>query len=482
MAPNKSRLAAAAAFYIICVWLAISINYPGIANNDTIWILQETWDVRTLENWHSPFIGWLWSLFDVPFGQPAGILVLHSLLIFSWPAMAIWAGNIRFTNWWAALIGIVLILFFIDILLCLAGLAATDSLLTGLVLAIFAVHERAEKTSYGYNWPTLALALLWLAVILIRPTNLVLPVISVIGYSVFQRTSFRLPLKVVGLAAGILVISLLANKVINGRIFAPNDVFPEQQSMMFDVAGISARTQDDLFISLPGWPANDLPKPWECYQSRKADPFLWVQERCGGYRAKITEIETKTGRWPIYQWWLKAIVTHPIAYLRHRVSFAEKLFTFDSDFDDFVFPPAPEYNFVSNHKDVIGRYSEDARRNIQVWRARLAYIPFVRVASLVFDTWLGIPALWVLFCAGLGGLLFWKRSNGHPVDSVAAIAISVGLANAAMLVPLAASDSRRYLVLTLVCGFVAAIRLILVKSPATQSILTDQNNAVIDLK
>src|SRR5256885_302641 len=61
--------------------LCFAVSYPGRLNQDSLYAVITTTSLGELGNWHSATLGWLWSLPGALLGQPAGALLVQSLLL-----------------------------------------------------------------------------------------------------------------------------------------------------------------------------------------------------------------------------------------------------------------------------------------------------------------------------------------------------------------------------------------------------------------
>src|SRR5215469_4207299 len=73
--------------YLALVLLAWLVNYPGRIGSDTLSQLTEAQNLQKLNDWHSPVVTWLFSLFTPALGQTAGALLVQALLVFFYPAI-----------------------------------------------------------------------------------------------------------------------------------------------------------------------------------------------------------------------------------------------------------------------------------------------------------------------------------------------------------------------------------------------------------
>jgi hypothetical protein len=101
--------------------------------------------VEAVNDWHAPAVTWLWSLFTPVLGQPAGALLVQSLLILVYPVLLLTklypTGSLGITRT-ALLVGYGA---FLLVLIPLAGNISKDQVLIGLILCLLSlIHLKTE--------------------------------------------------------------------------------------------------------------------------------------------------------------------------------------------------------------------------------------------------------------------------------------------------------------------------------------------------
>src|SRR5262249_36944372 len=154
-------------------------------------------------------------------------------------------------------------------------------------------------------------------------------------------------------------------------------------------------------------------------------PSYWDTFKSGecNYLALFSQINVR----PI-SWWLGSIVSHPIGYAIHRMRYAFHLVGNMMPISTWGAP------YAANNITFVGLSIEgvDMRSYFQLWKPRIAHVPFEWMAALVFST----PTLVIaVFLCLLVLINAWKagRARGE-IDSFAVVAGCIGFGNVLMLV------------------------------------------------
>jgi hypothetical protein len=154
-----------------------------------------------------------------------------------------------------------------------------------------------------------------------------------------------------------------------------------------------------------------------------------------------------------FRWWLKAVVSHPVAYLQHRLAYSYAMLRHMNPVATLDAPYA--VNTPSRLNELYSSFSRgvDMRDYFQLWDLTTAYVPFGWAAALVFSR--PVAGLSFVFC-GIVLLWAWHRGKRGPAtDNVLVISSAIGLANIATLVVFGIASEGRYLILTVVCSALA---------------------------
>jgi hypothetical protein len=438
--------------YVLLVAFAWVVNFPGRLNPDSVDMLTQV-HINDYDDWHAPVVTLIWSVFEPVMRQPSAALLMQSLLMFIYPAIVVTGDysrrsklfNVALFAGWA---------IFLAALISVTGQIVKDLVLVALVLCVLAPLEE----SYGPIpqkkwWPFLAVLLM--LIFLVRPTNFFMLAIAGIIWTFFvvkeNWTRVKVAVAVIAVCAASLVVSPAVNR---GPLGAKN-AMTERSLIIFDVAGISTNVKQDLFAQLPGWPDNQLAKPWDCYTATSWDSFQWGD--CRGYSQRLKSIMENDGTAVVVRWWLKTVVSHPIAYLQHRLAYSYAMLRHMNP----VATRDPPYavNTASRLNELHSSFSRgvDMRDYFQLWELTTAYVPFGWAAALVFSR--PVAGLAFILC---GLLLLWAWHSGRrgpATDNVVVVSSAIGIANIATLMVFGIASEGRYLILTVVCAAAALWRM-----------------------
>lgn len=430
--------------YLALVAVAWLVNWPGRLNPDSYDMLTQARDISTLTDWHAPIITWLWSLFTPALGQPAGALLMQALLIFAYPVMVLTSSSSKES------LGFVGIVHWVGWVVCLLALIAAtghvlkDHMLVGFILCFLTTLHLMEAPSGRTPSIVLLCATFALLILLVRPTNFVLLATAGCFLALLAFKKRRTLLSALAIIALACVISVPVTQWVNKIVLGASSRTAERSLVIFDVAGISTQTKQDLFAELKDWPSGQVPRPWECYTPVAWDPFAWGP--CKQYGELFGSRMQQEGTGRLVRWWIGSVLRHPFAYLRHRLSYTMELLGSPT----WVVEP------TRTPRATNAPQSEFDIRGFQIWQPVVAYSPFSFVADLVFSRLALFLAL--LACAGTLLLAWYYRRIGEDTVAVASAAIGVG--NVLMLIPFGVAIDGRYLLPTTVCGAVAVLRLI----------------------
>lgn len=439
--------------FTLFLLLCVAVNYPGRLNEDSLEQLVGAADPALRTDIHSPIVTWIWSLPAPLLGQPAGALLVQSLLLAFYAAM-VPAALPRDRRGLAAL---ALETVFKLALVVSAGFIIKDILLVGLLLAGLAALQR--------RWTVAAAALLALA-LFVRPTNVVMAAIAASLVLALYARSLRSYSAALLIAAALLGASLPVYFGFNRYVARARPGHSEIQLFLFDSAGISARTGKDLFAGLEPWPKG-LPDPRRCYTASEA-AIMAPWAKCAGYSEAGSTIN-RLGPRVLPRWWLGNILAHPLAYAGHRLDFTSNLLD-----PHEMARRHPVYGrftgsvgrhlYALNRPDQAERFRQAAHGRIAPgdvgwWRGNRAAGLFAALGALVFGfRW--TEALALLACALVMASGFRRRWQGRPVAPAALAAAAIGIGNFAMHAMLGVASQDRYLFPTVCCAAFALIALL----------------------
>jgi len=298
--------------------LTVIIFYPGVMTYDAKYIYLEIATGR-FGDWQSPVMGWLWSLVD-PIAPGPGSIFLVAAASY-WIGFALLSLTLARRSGWLALITPLLALsppafFFV-------GMIWRDVLFTcaWLLAAVIAFAAAESRASVRVPAQLIALGLLVFGVLLRPNAILAAPILAAYvawpqRFGLGRAAAFFLPTVV----ALILVIH-----IVYYGIFDATRQKPWASILVFDLGGITHFTKTNQFPV--AWDARETalladhcyrPALWNVYWN--ADPCRFVMHRL--------EREKIFGSHALVEAWLRAVLRHPLAYLRHRAAF---MWTFLTD-------------------------------------------------------------------------------------------------------------------------------------------------------
>ncbi|WP_304561295.1 hypothetical protein [Sphingomonas immobilis] len=434
---------AGVAFAALCFLL----SYPGRLNGDSLFSLMATTKPGLTNNWHSATLQWLWSLPGPVLGQPAGALAIQAVLF------GIFAGFLprlpRDLRGRAALAG--------EVLLRVALAGATGYIgkdaviLTALLIAV-QVLRRLSQARLGAGGSVL-LGLVTALFLLTKAPNFLVVVVALALVLPFFIQSRRAYLALIAIALVVGALAVPLNRAVDSVIFKARDLHPDKQLVLFDVAGISARTGQNLFADVPGWPTTALKPPAACYVPYMWDSFAeWAP--CGGYATAYDRFDGALKRR-----WVEAIAAHPIAYAQHRLLYIDYLLE-SRDHATWGLD-GQSINDASNAKAMDemrrGIAAVKPNRPIALWHPSFATEPMRWLERALFK----FPKVqWVGLIICLAVLLFgWtRRHDGIRLGAI--LAAALGLGNFAMLAVFGVADPARYMVPTVGLAYLALLALL----------------------
>lgn len=441
--PTAGRPIRGVLIWLALAGLAFAINYPGRLNPDSIDQLTQAVHLQLLNDWHEPWIIGAWRLFSPLAGEPAGALLAQSLLLAVYPALlisrAIAARDRSAASW--ALLGL-----FTASLIEVAGQIVKDALLLGFILCFLAVLD-VQGSAEQRRWKMLLALPPAIAAFLIRPVNAFLFGFPAAVALLAWRVKWRIAVPALLLILAICAIQIPLVKFLDGHILKAPHSNIESSVIIFDVAGISTLSHSDLFATIPGWPTGALARPWDCYTPYYWDPFKWG--KCGRY-FDLFNAHVR-GR---YGFWIKAILSHPGAYLLHRARYAFQSFRSAAPMATFGTPYA--INTAATRNDMFGAFTHgvDMRGQFQLWHRTIASRIVEWIAAIVFSKLAGLVEMTACFVA----LYFGIRKGREHVDDVSLAAASMGVANLLLMAMFGAAAEGRYFLPTYICGLLTLMR------------------------
>jgi hypothetical protein len=358
--------------------LTLAVFYPGIMTFDAKFIYEYI-AKGVLGDWQSPVMTVLWGMIDPIAPGPGSMFLLiatsywlgFGLLAFAAARrssrLALLLPLLALTPPAFVLVGII----WRDVLF------ATTWLLAAAI--VFAACEGATRFRLLVKVSALALCALG---VLLRPNALIAaPILAAYIVWPAQTSWKRTAIVFVPAVAGFFV---LVQGVYYGALGAMRQ-HPVQSIMIFDLGGISHFTGQ-----------NQFPVTWSeaesalllnsCYQPTQWDIY-WRLEPCEFVMRKVEREEKLFGTPVITEAWARAIMRHPLAYLRHRSAFT--------------------WNFLGGSN--LTMWLADVERPAQtVFADRPAFAGLVWLQDRLKPTPLFRAGSWLLVCLAVCGFA-WRR-------------------------------------------------------------------------
>ncbi|MGY4397491.1 hypothetical protein ACVWZA_002685 [Sphingomonas sp. UYAg733] len=432
---------------VLFATICFAIGYPGRLNQDSLYSVITMTSPGELGNWHSATLGWLWSLPGPLLGQPAGGLLIQSILF------GLFAGFLPRTL--PTMRGRLTLALELLFRLTLAGsfgylgkdIVTVATLLIAVQLIRYGLHVRLGYAHY------IALALLVLFMLLIKAPNFLTFVLCIAMLLPFAVRSPKIYGAVVAVALLMGLLAVPLNRVVDRALFHAKDMHPDKQLVIFDLAAISLRTGTNAFAKVPGWPAAKLPPIGKCFMPNMWDPFApWGP--CAGYSAAYDPLDG-----PLTRRWATEIVSHPIAYAQHRLTYAGYLLRSQDHATWGIAGVA-----VNDTASPIGALEMSemmtrlrANRPVQLWQTRPADQPFqwLETGLLRYPKVQSVAMIGSLAILLLCGL---RRREGIRLGALLPAGLALG--NFGMLVVFGVADPVRYLLPTICLFYVALLALL----------------------
>ena len=293
-----------------CFALTLRIFWPGVMTWDATYVYSYIARGQA-GDWQSPVMTWLWSVID-PIAPGAGSMFLCIATVY-WLAFAVLALVLARRSAWRGPVTVLLGLA--PPAFVFVGIIWRDILLAGawlLAAALaFAVAERRGALRLAAQ--AVALALLAFG-FLLRPNALfAAPILA--AYLVWPQR-FDLKRAAFLYIPAALVLAVMEPLVYYVLLGAKHEAVLHA-IFVFDLGGISHFAQSNQFPVT--WSADQNAMViGSCYQPTDWDIY-WTRDPCKFVMAKL-EGEKLFGSPALSQAWLKAVLSHPIAYLEHRLA------------------------------------------------------------------------------------------------------------------------------------------------------------------
>jgi hypothetical protein len=292
--------------------LTLAIFYPGVTTYDAKFVHDDIGS-GVLGDWQSPVMTVLWGAIDPIAPGPGSMFLLF--------ATSYWLGFglVAFTlaRRGSRLALLLPLLALLPPAFVFVGVIWRDVLFATTWLLAAAIVYAAVESGAPRRVPAQALALALCAFgVLLRPNALIAaPILA--AYTVWPaRISWkRTAVLFVPAMAGLFA---LVQVVYYGALGATRQ-HPLQAIMVFDLGGISHFAKENQFPVT--WSESESAQLLNtCYQPTQWDIY-WRLEPCEFVMGKLEREQKLFGTSVVSEAWARAVMRHPLAYLRHRAAF-----------------------------------------------------------------------------------------------------------------------------------------------------------------
>jgi hypothetical protein len=403
----------------------VVLFHPGFMSPDS---LNQLLQGRTgnYTNQHPPVMSWLLGRFDhlLAGHGPTGMLAFHALLL--WSGLALLASQLfegRNGLVWMAAVG-----FFPPVLALSAPIWKDVSMAAALTLAMGLLLAADRTGSRSYLWASLPpLFYAWA----VRQNAMVAVVPLALLWSAALARGHQPPHRV--LVASVAALSLLGGfaltaGAIQGSLTGHRDFHNGQTIPLFDLQAMSLLTHQNLMppYELAENPNLNLETMQRLYLPYSCNPILYGPDAALSLTSDPAKLKE------LYRTWLRAILDHPMAYLRHRLGFAGQLLAVGR-----------EHVFYPFHEGV------DANDLGVVWHPSRAVRWVITGLRAIQDTFVFRGWFYVLLLTLELAACFWLRAPLAPWCLAAS-----GLFYALSLIPTAPGADFRYLLWPVVAALV----------------------------
>jgi hypothetical protein len=311
--PVRLRLRLAVAALIAAGYgLTLLIFHPGIMTYDAKFVYEDI-GKDVLGDWQSPVMTVLWGMIDP---VAPGVASMFLLIATSyWLAFGLLAFALARRGSRLALV--LPLLALLPPAFVFVGIIWRDVLFATSWLLAAAIAFAAAKRGARIRVPAQAVALALCAFgVLLRPNALIAaPILA--AYIAWPTQIYLKRIAILFVPAMVGFFALV--QVVYYDALGATRQHPLQSIMVFDLGGISHFARENQFPVSWSEPETDLLLNG-CYQPTQWDIY-WRLEPCDFVMRKIEREQKLFGTPVITEAWLRAVMHHPVAYLRHRAAF-----------------------------------------------------------------------------------------------------------------------------------------------------------------
>jgi len=359
--------------------LTLSVFYPGVMTYDARYVYEHI-AAGFLGDWQSPVMTVLWSLIDPLAPGAASMFLLIAALY--WLGFGLLAVTVARRS--SALEAALLLLALSPPAFVFAGIIWRDILLGATWLLASALVFACAAGSGWRRLSAQAAALFLLALgVMLRPNALVAaPVLA--AYLIWPaQFSWRLAALIFVPAAAVLFALM---QVTYYGVLGAERQNVHHALLVYDLGGITHFTQQNQFPV--AWSARETemlirdcyaPTEWDVYRS---EPCEFVMERLKNEELFGSSVLTRA--------WLRAIASHPLAYLQHR--------------------GALMWNFLAGENFTMWTMDLDDQSKIQLG-GRAPFAALIAIHDALKPTPLFRVGTWLVICLALCAIAWRRRAT-----------------------------------------------------------------------
>jgi hypothetical protein len=381
-APSRRSVLLLVATIAVGLGLTLLVFYPGVMTYDARFVHEDI-AKGFRGDWQSPVMTVLWSLID-PIAPGSGSMFLLIVTLY-WLAFGLLALTMaRRSVAWAL---VLLLLALSPPAFVFVGIIWRDVLFatTWLLAAALAFAVAGRSARLRLPIQAMALGLLTLGVLL-RPNALLAA--PLLGVAIAWPGQFSWKRAAIVFVPAAALLFALVQVVYYGALGATRQ-HPLQSIMVFDLGGISHFTRQNQF---PGsWTTSETALVTTgCYQPTEWDIY-WRFEPCHFVMDRL-EGDKLFGSPAIVEAWMRAIASHPGAYLQHRAAFL--------------------WNFLAGANLTMWTHDLDDPSKVP-FADRSSFIALLKMHDALKPTPLFRAGSWLLLCIAVCAFA-WRRRNAPP--------------------------------------------------------------------
>lgn len=291
--------------------LTLAVFWPGVMTYDALYVYKATAEGE-VGDWQSPVMTALWAVVD-PLAPGSGSLFLLTAALY-WAGFALVGTTIAWRAPWLGVIAV--LLAFLPPAFMFVGMIWRDVLFAAVWLFAAALVFATAQARVAVRLPAQMVALALIALGVTLRTNALFAAPVLVAYALWPRRFAWKRAALVYLPA-VLVLFVTVQVVFYGLLGATRQ-HPIHSLFVFDLGGITHFTGTNQF-PVTWSPVEEQRLVGDCYD-RLWDVY-WHGRRCEFVMGRLENEQDIFGTPALSAAWRKAVLAHPLAYLRHRLSF-----------------------------------------------------------------------------------------------------------------------------------------------------------------